>query len=189
MVKKTITVVLFVAIVCLDSFNAQSQDANPQAKTMNQAAVARMAAGCGPNDIQFEVKTDKKQHPQAQPNEAKAIIYVFSEASPATLTMRTGMDGKWVEASYSGSYFFFTAGPGEHRLCMDKQSSGNNLSNQGAAITFTAEAGMIYYFTAELLDDVARPKMKFKRLDSAEGLFMLSSFSFSSSHVKPADVD
>jgi hypothetical protein len=189
MVKKVIAVVLFVGMICPNSLNAQSQDEKPQATTMSQAAAARMAAGCGPNDIQFEVKTDKKQHPQAQPEAEKAIVYVFSEAFPSTLTMRTGIDGKWAGASYSGSYFFFTTGPGEHRLCMDKQSSGENLSNQGAAIAFTAEAGRIYYFTAELFDDVARPKMKLERLDSAEGLFMVSSFSFSSSHMKPSDED
>lgn len=40
----------------------------------DQAAAARTAAGCGPNEIKFTVKTDKDQHPMAQPEAGKAIV-------------------------------------------------------------------------------------------------------------------
>lgn len=43
----------------------------------DQAAAARAAAGCGPNEIKFTVKTDKGQHPSAQPAAGKAMVYVF----------------------------------------------------------------------------------------------------------------
>jgi len=41
-----------------------------QNSTLNPLAVA----GCGANEIQFDVKTDKKQHPTAQPDAGKALV-------------------------------------------------------------------------------------------------------------------
>jgi hypothetical protein len=38
------------------------------------------AAGCGANEIRFNVKTDKKQHPTAQPEVGKALAYVIGAA-------------------------------------------------------------------------------------------------------------
>ena len=44
----------------------------------DQVAVARAAAGCGPSEVRFTVKTDKDQHPMAQPEAGKAIVYVLA---------------------------------------------------------------------------------------------------------------
>jgi hypothetical protein len=43
----------------------------------DQAAEARRAAGCRPNDVQFEVKTNKDQHTMAKAESGKALVYVF----------------------------------------------------------------------------------------------------------------
>jgi hypothetical protein len=40
------------------------------------AALAR-AAGCGPNEAEFNVKTNKNQHPTAPPEAGTALVYVF----------------------------------------------------------------------------------------------------------------
>ena len=118
----------------------------------DQAAAARAAAGCGPNEIKFTVKTDKEQHPTAQPEAGKAIVYVFGGdgfdvgglvvGGRETLTTRWGVDGAWVGAGYRNSYFFFPVDPGDHHLCAGRQSN----SKTSAAISFTAEAGKAYYF-------------------------------------------
>jgi len=44
--------------------------------TLAQDSVANAlaAAGCGANEVHFDVKTDKKQHPTAQPNAGKALV-------------------------------------------------------------------------------------------------------------------
>jgi hypothetical protein len=42
-------------------------------------AVDSRAAGCGPTETQFDLKTDKKQNTLAQPESGKALVYVFSE--------------------------------------------------------------------------------------------------------------
>jgi hypothetical protein len=43
----------------------------------DRAAAARAAAGCGPDKVQFDVKTDKQQHSESQPEGGKALVYVF----------------------------------------------------------------------------------------------------------------
>jgi uncharacterized protein DUF2846 len=117
----------------------------------DQAAAARAAAGCGPNEVKFSVKTDKEQHPTAQPEAGKAIVYVFGGEAvdlhglvigKEFVTTRWGVDGTWVGAGYRNSYFFFTVAPGDHRLCAGRQA----YSKPSAALSFTAEAGKTYYF-------------------------------------------
>src|SRR5947209_12905276 len=75
----------------------------------DQAAAARAAAGCGPNEVKFTVKTDKTQHPTAQPAAGKAMVYVFGGETidlgglvmgKDGVTTRWGVDGVWVGAGY-----------------------------------------------------------------------------------------
>ena len=82
----------------------------------DQAAAARAAAGCGPNEVKFSVKTDKEQHPMAQPEPAKAIVYVFggeffdlhgAVIGKDGVTTRWGVDGTWVGAGYRNFLFLF----------------------------------------------------------------------------------
>ena len=87
----------------------------------DQAAVARAVAGCGPDKTQFEVTTDKKQHPEAKAEACKAVVYVFEDERRdpnqrlGVVTIRIGLDGKWVGANHGKSYFFFSLDPGEPR--------------------------------------------------------------------------
>jgi hypothetical protein len=53
----------------------------------DSAASALEAAGCGPNEVHFEVKTDKKQHPTAQPEVGLAFTFQWSLA--ITICART----------------------------------------------------------------------------------------------------
>src|SRR5580700_6794768 len=71
-------------------------------------------AGCGANDVHFNVKTDKNQHPTGQPEVGKALVYVIGDASydhasihMGTLPTRFGVDGTWVGANGFRSYFIF----------------------------------------------------------------------------------
>jgi hypothetical protein len=162
------------------------------ALSQDQAAVARTAAGCGPSEVQFDVKTDKKQHPVAQPEAGKALVYVIeAEKSDrgvfkiGAVTTRVGLDGAWVGANHGASYFYFAVEPGEHRLCTDWQSSFKSLSKLGSAVTFTAEAGKVYYFRAEIDETKDHPlAVKLQLIDQAEAQFLISSSSLSSSHPK-----
>src|SRR5277367_43952 len=110
----------------------------------DQAAAARAASGCGPNQIDFDVKTDNKQHPLPQPESGKALVYVVSVLKTDDLgfkiggvTTKVGLDANWVGANRSQSYFFFSVDPGDHQICANWQSSLGSRSKLGSALTFT----------------------------------------------------
>jgi hypothetical protein len=162
------------------------------ALAQDQAEAARAAAGCGPTEIEFDVKTDKNQHPLAQPEAGKALLFVFENERHdpnkfiiGNATTRVGLDGKWVGANHGDSYFFFPVDPGEHRLCANWQSSLKRFSKLGSAASFTAEAGKVYFFRVEVEERTEHPAtVKLEPVDSADGQFQISSRGLSTSHQK-----
>jgi hypothetical protein len=157
----------------------------------DDAAKARMAAGCGPSEINFEVKTDKKQHPTGQPEQGRALVYVFANTdadngvlSPPRIT-RFGLDGAWVGATNLRSYFFFSTDPGEHHLCSNGQSIFKSRTDQSAALTFTAEPGKVYYFATRTEHHSQPPELpKLVLLDSAEAQLLIASSAHSTFQQK-----
>ncbi len=158
----------------------------------DQKAAAREAAGCGPAETQFNVKTDKNQHPMAEPPSDKALIYIFEDEKRddkvfqlASVTMRVGLDGKWVGANHGRSYFSFVAQPGEHHLCTDWQSSFKRYSRLGSALTVSLEPGKAYFFRVQVEYLPDRPAaVKLEQLDSAQGQFLVSSHALSTAREK-----
>jgi hypothetical protein len=151
----------------------------------DQSAAARAAAGCGPSAIVYEVKTDKHQHPTAQPEAGKALIYIIGDIAINRPLTRVGIDGDWVGANYAESYFFFPTSPGDHRLCVNWQSIHGRISKLGSALTFTAEAGKAYYF--RLANDDKKEHelgMTLEAMDPAQAQFLISSTAFATSHPK-----
>jgi hypothetical protein len=158
----------------------------------DEAETARVAAGCGPNEIKFDVKTDKKQHPTGQPEEGKALVYVFGNEDEDNggihiggLTTRIGLDGTWVGANNFKSYIFFPVDPGDHRLCTSWQSMLKGRAKKSAAKSFTAEAGKVYYFRTKTPD---RPQpgelVKLVPVDTAEAQLLIASSAFSTFQAK-----
>ena len=155
-------------------------------------AAARSAAGCGADQVNFDVKTEKKLHPAPHPQADKALIYVFQDVKGNDLgfgvmsvTARVGLDGAWVGAISNKSYFFFSADPGDHRLCTNWQSSVASRSKLASAASLTAEAGKSYYFRTKVYS-IRRGQlaMKLEALDSIEAQLLMASFSFSTSSPK-----
>ena len=58
-------------------------------------------------------------------------------------TLRLGLDGAWVGATKADSYFAISIDPGVHHLCT------NNGKSVGMD-SFTAEAGKVYYYEANV---------------------------------------
>jgi hypothetical protein len=112
---------------------------------------------CGPDKVQFDVKTAKNQPAPTPPADGKAQI-VFIEAmdknlacwSCGTPSSRFGLDGEWVGATKGDSYFTVDVAPGEHHLCADWQSDFGSLKKKVGMADFTAEAGKTYYFEARV---------------------------------------
>lgn len=151
------------------------------------------SAGCGPNEIHFDVKTDKKQHPTAQPETGKALVYVIGAAwsdnvavHVGTPPTRFGVDGAWMGANGYRSYFFFPVDPGDHRLCTSAQAPFERVVKSTlAATSFTAEAGKVYYFrTKTPLDATSNEGIKLVPVDPAEAQVLIASSAFSTSRQK-----
>jgi Protein of unknown function (DUF2846) len=167
------------------------------ALAQDQAAAARSAAGCGPDEVQFDVKTDKNQHPVASPESGKALVVVFENEKRenttfkiGAVTTRVGLDGKWVGANHGESYFFFPVDPGEHRLCTNWQSSLKRFSHLGSATSLTAEPGKVYFFRVEVEERPEHPPaVQLELVDSANGQFQISSRALSTSHPKEASTE
>jgi hypothetical protein len=159
----------------------------------DSAAKAFEAAGCGSNDVKFEVKTDKKQHPTAQPEAGKVLVYVIGDTQGdhasvhiGTAPARFGIDGTWVGANGYRSYFFFSVEPGDHRLCTNLQAPPQRIVKASTtAITFTAEAGKSYYFrTITPEPGSSDGQIEIVPVDPAEAQVLIASAAFSTFQLK-----
>lgn len=120
--------------------------------TFAQSAISSpvIPEACGPN-VEFAVKADRTQHSLALPEAGKALVcfieeYKVGPGAIFTPTVRLALDGKWVGANRGGSYFSFSAAPGDHHLCASWQSRSAEISSQYSLMGFTAEAGKVYFF-------------------------------------------
>jgi hypothetical protein len=107
-------------------------------------------SACGPKGASFDVKLDKSQHIQAQPDPAKALVYFIQEkgADALAVTTKIGIDGAWVGADKNSSYFAVSVEPGEHHVCANVQSF---RGHPVGLAHFTAEAGKVYYFDGRVV--------------------------------------
>jgi hypothetical protein len=179
--RQRFTFVLFAVAM----FAAAAFSASP-ASAQDQAAAARTAAGCGPSQTQFDVKLDDALHLLAQPEEGKAIVYVFEDDFTGP-TMRIGVDGTWVGATNGKSFLYFTLAPGEHSVCTEWQSNVFKKTSErvGGAKSLTVEAGKVYYLRMTFEEVTkASGRIKLDLTDNAEGQFLLSSSTLSNSHPK-----
>ena len=100
-------------------------------------------------------------------------------------TTRAGVDGTWVGANSTKSYFSFALEPGDHRLCTERQSRFKSQLAIFAAASFSAEPGEAYYF------HTITPERPFKGetvrpvpIDPAQAQLMISVFAHSTFTIK-----
>jgi len=146
-----------------------------QEPVKDPADIALHAAGCGPSQASFEVTRDKNQHPLAQPEAGKALVYVINWVDATT---RVGIDGSWVGANRYRSYFSFSVEPGDHRVCWNAQSD----SLRGSALSIKAAAGQTFYLFLSPREEGARWKLE--DLDPARGLFLIAASGLSTARAK-----
>jgi len=161
----------------------------------NQAAKAPEATGCGPNSVQFQVKTNMEQHTYAPAAPANAVVYVFEDQVRESgvylgggVTIRVGVDGQWVGALKGTSYMFFIVAPGEHQVCANRHTALGHPARLTSSASFTAEAGKIYYFRAQV-DERNEPQypntVTLTRIQhDSEGQYLISTSGYSVSHPK-----
>jgi hypothetical protein len=106
-------------------------------------------AGCGKDDVQFKVKTDKKSPVPGAPEAGKAqIVFVETVKGPfgTAPVARFGVDGTWMGANRGISYFVVSVDPGEHQLCASRQSPAKSEREDVGKATVHVEAGQVYYY-------------------------------------------
>jgi hypothetical protein len=149
------------------------------------------APGCGPADFKFEVKSSDSSHPVAQPETGRALVYFLQDdkvfESRPRPTVKWGMDGNWVGATQSNTYFYVSIEPGEHHLCSEWQTAVIvTAGHQASAAHFTAEAGQVYYFRAQdfFWRDSGAANITLDPVDSDEAQLLMTKFGFSTTHPK-----
>ena len=158
-----------------------------QTAPVEQAA----APGCGKDDVKFDVKAEKSQHPFAKPDPGKALVYLLQDdtdflSSPRPTT-RFSLDGGWIGATHSNSYFYASVDPGEHHLCAGWQSFvGFTTGQKSAAAQFNADPGGIYFFVVRnhATQERIPAGMKLHTLDPDEAQLLMSKYAFSTSRAK-----
>ncbi len=164
-------------------------------------AAPQRQAGCGPDEGKFEVKRQAHAHPTGALEPGKALVYVFGDSELDNVALhigglitRVGVDGEWVGAYEYKSYMYFSVDPGDHRLCASQQSSlKSRRANDASAISFTAEAGKVYYFrtqptptalAASTVSQVPNGQAELAILDPAQAQLMFAKWAYSTSQPK-----
>lgn len=151
-----------------------------------QAQNVSPTAACGSTNVSYKVKLDDTQQNLLQPEPGKARIYFIHESGGASSiaypTTKVGVDGAWVGANHTDSYFSISVGPGEHHVCVTLQTSfyagGLELAH------FNAEAGKTYYYRTRLVLSRSVELLELEAIDSDEGRHLVSSLPLSISKPK-----
>jgi hypothetical protein len=169
---------LMVVLLCVSGVLAQ-----------DKSAIAKAAAACGPDKVEFEVtKTEAGKPAAAEPG--KALVYMVGEALAdceidCNATIKTGLDGAWVGANEADSYFSLAVVPGEHHVCVKWQSRLGRRKRLVAVANFTAEAGKTYYFRARVYETLyLGTHLDLDAINSDQGQLLVASYPLSVAHVK-----
>ena len=142
---------------------AHNQAESPAQATSSVPQVNLYMPGCGPGNENFDLKTEPNiSQPDPAPTPGKALVYFVQDdryfLSRPRPTVKWGVDGSWIGATRSLTYFHIAVDPGEHHLCAQWQSAVIlSESKQTAVAHFVAEPGRVYYFRASKFV-LARPR-------------------------------
>ena len=151
--------------------------------------------GCGDPKVKFDVTTGDKQH-LAKANADQALVYFVQDDSRFETrprpTTRVGLDGVWIGATGGNSFLAFPVTQGMHHLCASWQGSspgriaasvigaGSSYTSREGAMSFTAEAGGVYYFVVQNvyhLREEGRPiltELRLSQVNSDEGQLLVN---------------
>jgi hypothetical protein len=117
---------------------------------------------CGPREVKYSARTDKKQHPVPEAPPDKALIFVIRPTMWGNkIQTKLAVDGQWMGVNRGNNYFFFTLDPGEHYFCSDSENR--------SLLTLNVEAGKTYYLQQKIKMGMWKARNKLVVLDEAEG--------------------
>lgn len=150
---------------------------------LSQASTAKEAASsaCGDLAVKFKVGNAPISASEIKLQEGKALVYFVQDDSHYLShphpTVRQGIDGNWVGATHSNSYYAVSVMPGEHHVCAIWQKRVNLFQElKSSALHFTAEAGKVYFVRVENswanTQDIAT--LQLSPLDTDEGKLLIA---------------
>jgi hypothetical protein len=118
-----------------------------------RALAAPLPDSCGDPKIKFDVKTEKDKHPISASVPGKATIVFLERENQmvvpfSSATVRFGIDGSWIGADYSNSYFALDVAPGVHHICASWQTALRSAKSSTDLTSLTVEPGKVYYIAA-----------------------------------------
>jgi hypothetical protein len=143
-----------------------------------QARATVLPDACGDDKVKFDVTTSDKKSalPEADTNKATFIFVQRNRACMGCSAVRVGIDGTWVGANKSNSYFAVTVPPGEHHLCALWGAPLARIENKLGLTDWQADPGQAYYFEIEVESHGSEdtPKMHLKPISPDMGKFLIS---------------
>jgi hypothetical protein len=146
---------------------------------------------CGPAATKFDVTVTPPADvvPVQLPSVAKALVYIIEDLGPyvgvsSGPTFRIGLDGAWIGALKGRSFFSFSVSPGEHHLCSNGQSRGDEYSTFNALANFTAESAEVYYFRVRFPSSNRVAQLDLGQTNRDEARYLVSFSSLAVSHPK-----
>lgn len=145
-------------------------------------------AACGPANVHFKVNVDTGDHPILPPEPGKARVYFIHDAGstdqpfPAYPTTKFAIDGSWVGADRSNSWFSISIDAGQHHICASLQTSLYQPRIELAPLS--AEAGKTYYYRTRL--DISRQAelLELEPINSDEARYLLTAYPMSTFTAK-----
>jgi hypothetical protein len=190
---------LFASVSHAQNATAAQTEAHAEAQSPAQATGSAAQGnpfmpGWGPASEKFELKTTPNtSQPDPAPVPGKALVYFVQDdryfLSRPRPTVKWGIDGAWVGATRSNTYFPLVVDPGEHHLCVQWQTAVIvSESRQTAVAHFNAEPGRVYYFRAQNLylrdRDFSTAAVNLEPVDSDEGALLASQSGLSIATLK-----
>jgi hypothetical protein len=162
----------------------------PQAKAQQTAQDFPAAiAACGPAKLDFDVKPDKYVAPPPQVPSGKVLVYLFENVARLPfhgVTVRVGVDGKWVGATEGETYLTFLVDPGVHHVCVWAQASGWNPMEDGIALhRLNAQTGKTYYFRTRISQPQGSATTLLDAVDDDQAQLLLQTSALSPRDLTP----
>ncbi len=120
------------------------------------------ACGTKANEVDYETRTDKGDHPTPQPPADKALIYILRPSMMGhKFQSKLAVDGEWKGVNRGNNYFYFTLEPGVHHFC--------SATETYSVLKLEVEAGKTYYLQQHVRMGVKEQRGKLGVLTEEEG--------------------
>jgi len=120
------------------------------------------ACGSKEDELDYETRTDKSDHPTPPAPTDKALVYVLRPSMFGNrVQSKLAVDGEWKGVNRGNNYFYFTLEPAEHLFC--------SVAENHSVLKLKVEAGQTYYLQPHVRMGIAKARNELGVLSDEEG--------------------